>query len=189
MSNANCNGNADREGRSRTRVATPEDAAGIARVHLESWETTYRGILPDAVLDARNYQLLLDRWTRMLLNMESDVGCFVAEVDDAVVGFASGGPERSGDHEYDGELYGIYLLRDQQGRGIGRALALAVAEHLFQRGKHAMLVWVLSDNPSRAFYERLGAVPVRTEIVMFGEVGYEETAYGWPDVRALLTDF
>lgn len=188
MSNANCNGNAGREDRSRIRVARPEDAAGIARVHLESWEITYRGILPDAVLDARNHQLLLNRWTRMLLDMKSDVRYFVAELDDAVVGFASGGPERSGDAAYDGELYGIYLLPDQQRRGVGRALALAVAQHLFQCGKHAMLVWVLSDNPSRAFYERLGGIPVRTTLAVFGDVEYEETGYGWPDIRTLLAD-
>lgn len=78
------------------------------------------------------------------------------------------------------------MLRDQQGRGAGSALALAVAAHLFQHGKHSMLVWVLRDNPSRAFYERLGGVPVRTTAAMFGDVAYEETGYGWPDIRALL---
>ena len=32
------------------REATPADAIGIARAHTESWQTSYRGILPDTVL-------------------------------------------------------------------------------------------------------------------------------------------
>jgi hypothetical protein len=29
-----------------------EDVTGIARVHARTWQTTYRGILPDDYLDA-----------------------------------------------------------------------------------------------------------------------------------------
>jgi GNAT superfamily N-acetyltransferase len=186
MSNENCNGKVSRGGQARVRAATPEDASGIAHVHLESWETTYRGILPDAVLDARSYETLFERWTRTLLDMKPDVGVFVAEAGGEIVGFASGGPVRSDEPDYDGELYGIYLLQDHQSRGIGCALTRVVAAHLLRHGKHSMLVWVLSDNRSRAFYERLGGVPVRTALVLFGDVEYEETAYGWPDIRTLL---
>jgi hypothetical protein len=34
------------------RRAEPRDAAGIAHVHVASWRTTYRGIVPDSYLDA-----------------------------------------------------------------------------------------------------------------------------------------
>ena len=33
------------------REATLDDASGIARAHTDSWQTSYRGILPDTVLD------------------------------------------------------------------------------------------------------------------------------------------
>ena len=32
------------------RAAVAEDAAPIARVHVESWRSTYAGILPDEIL-------------------------------------------------------------------------------------------------------------------------------------------
>ena len=34
------------------RAATSGDAPGIARVQVLTWQQTYRGILPDAFLDA-----------------------------------------------------------------------------------------------------------------------------------------
>ncbi|HEX7041129.1 MAG TPA: hypothetical protein VF202_13505 [Trueperaceae bacterium] len=34
------------------RAAKPEDALAIGRVHVDPWRTTYRGLLPDAVLAA-----------------------------------------------------------------------------------------------------------------------------------------
>ena len=33
------------------RRATPEDAAGVAGVHVRSWQVAYRGLLPDDYLD------------------------------------------------------------------------------------------------------------------------------------------
>jgi len=38
------------------RRATPSDLAGMARVHVETWKTSYRGIVPDAHLDALTYE-------------------------------------------------------------------------------------------------------------------------------------
>ena len=32
------------------RLARVEDAPGITRVHINSWRTTYKGIVPDKVL-------------------------------------------------------------------------------------------------------------------------------------------
>ncbi|GAA4160539.1 hypothetical protein GCM10022286_16670 [Gryllotalpicola daejeonensis] len=37
------------------RTATLEDAAGMARVHVRSWQETYRGLESDEVLDAPDF--------------------------------------------------------------------------------------------------------------------------------------
>ena len=34
----------------RIRRATPEDAATLAKVHVDSWQVAYQGIVPDAFL-------------------------------------------------------------------------------------------------------------------------------------------
>jgi GNAT superfamily N-acetyltransferase len=96
-----------------------------------------------------------------------------------VVGFASGGAERSGYPIYTAELYAIYLLASDQGYGIGRHLGISVVNRLMQDG----LTAVLAENPSRRFYERLGGRPVYEKTVMTGGVPLLEIGYGWQDVQ------
>src|SRR5918998_4172552 len=48
------------------REARPADAAGIARVHVDTWRTTYRGIVPDDHLDALSYEARERFWAGAL---------------------------------------------------------------------------------------------------------------------------
>lgn len=48
-----------------------------------------------------------------------------------------------------------------------------------------MLVWVLGDNPSRAFYETLGGRFLGEKDIEIGGVRLEEVAYGWTDIGRL----
>jgi hypothetical protein len=45
-----------------------------------------------------------------------------------------------------------------------------------------MLVRVLSANPARLFYERLGARSLGIDSVMIGGQEIEETVYGWSNI-------
>jgi len=93
------------------RAARVEDAAAIARVHVASTRTTYGGIYPEEALQLS----VEDRertWRERLANAGSRsillVGC---DARGEIVGFASGGEERTGRLGCDGELYAIYLLQ------------------------------------------------------------------------------
>ena len=44
------------------RTPEPTDAAAMARVHVDTWSETYRGIMPDELLDDPD---LIDRRQRM----------------------------------------------------------------------------------------------------------------------------
>jgi ribosomal protein S18 acetylase RimI-like enzyme len=174
----------------RIRAATGADAAGIARVHVDSWRTTYRGLLPDAFLAELTYEARERTWRGILNAAGSREHTFVAErPPGAMLGFASGGPERTGDPAYQGELYAIYVLQPYQGQGLGRLLMRVVATALAEEGLRAMLLWVLADNhPARRFYEALGGRPVREIVDDFGGKPRLEIAYGWLDTSALLAD-
>jgi GNAT superfamily N-acetyltransferase len=165
------------------RAATFDDVPGIARVHVASWRTTYRGIVPDAVLENLTPEGREPIWRR-IVGDESQTP-FVALEGDEIVGFASGGPERSNDPAFTAELYAIYLLETHQRRGLGRELVKAVVDAFKTRGHAAMLVWVLRDNPSRAFYESLGGTFLREQDIEIGGATLKEVAYGWTDIRAL----
>ena len=170
----------------RIREASEEDAVAIARIHVDSWRTTYPGIVPDDILAGLSYERREDAWRATLSNPDTQEAVFVAEeVGGQIVGFASGGLERSGDPVYKGELYAIYLLQEYQGQGLGRELILTVVKRLLQEGFRSMLVWVLRENPSRGFYEKLGGQYVREQLIDIGDAQLVEVAYGWPDIRAL----
>jgi ribosomal protein S18 acetylase RimI-like enzyme len=167
------------------RPADIEDATAIARVHVESWRTTYRGLLPDEFLNSLNVPRYTERWLRSL--GDDAMRVYVAEDEHEVVAFASGGRERAGEGTYAGELYAIYVLEKAQRQGHGRTLVRAVTGGLREMGLADMIVWVLRDNsPARAFYESLGGTYVRTQPVTIGSVVLPEVAYGWrslEDVR------
>lgn len=76
------------------RMATVNDAAAIARVHVDSWRTTYAGIVPDDFLAGLSYASREQRWRELLSGVSV---AWVAEADGAVVGFAAGGANREPD--------------------------------------------------------------------------------------------
>jgi GNAT superfamily N-acetyltransferase len=169
------------------REARPEDAPAIAHVHVESWRTTYHGIVAADYLAGLSIEERQTRWAEMLRHPARDACSFIAEdPSGAVIGFASGGPARDAALGYEGDLYAIYLLDVWQGQGIGRQLAAAVAERLAGSGLRSLLVWVLADNPARGFYETLGGQKVVEREVQIGGQSLAEVGYGWTDINVLL---
>jgi hypothetical protein len=77
------------------RNATIDDAHDISRVRIETWRTTYRGIVPDQVLDQMNIEEEAERRRGWLEKPMPKVETFVAEAEgEGVVGFAMVGPAR-----------------------------------------------------------------------------------------------
>ena len=166
------------------RPAAIDDAAAIARVHVASWRTTYRGLLPDDFLASLGEEPYTERWTRVIGDGSSRV--FVVDENGDVVGFASCGRERAGEAGFAGELYAIYVLDRAQRQGHGRELVRAVAGALREMRLEDMIVWVLRDNtPARHFYERLGGVYVRSQPITIGAATLEEVSYGWRSLDAI----
>ncbi|MGM0836330.1 MAG: N-acetyltransferase family protein [Bacillota bacterium] len=163
----------------KIRLAKKGDEASIAKVHVDSWKTTYRGIVDDSYLESLTYDNRQKMWERAI-EAGYEKGClFVAEVDGDIVGFASAGPERTKKYEVDGELYAIYILQNYQKKGIGKALFSKVREFIIEKGNKSMLLWVLTDNPSRSFYLSLHPEEIDTEHIQIGDQVYEEIAYAW----------
>lgn len=109
----------------------------------------------------------------------------VAETGGRIIGFANYGREQEGDLNYQGELFAIYILKEFQGRGVGQNLVREAVAGLLALDISSMLVWVLSGNPSRRFYEQLGGKILREKSIQIGESTLLEGAYGWRDIRSL----
>lgn len=164
------------------RTAVEQDSGAISHVHVESWRTTYAGIVPNeylAGLDESERAVLWRDW------LTRDVRVFVAELDGEIVGFVGGGALREPLQDYDAELFAIYLLKQAQRRGIGAALLKTLAESLNAKGFKSMAAWVLEGNSSSHFYERSGAVRLLSKEIEVGSAMLPVVAYGWPNLEAV----
>ncbi len=161
------------------RNAHVQDVQSIARVHVDCWRTTYKEILPEEYLLSLSYKEREELWEVVIPRG----GVFVAEVSGEVVGFASAGKERSGKYkDYEGELYAIYILEAHQKNGVGKALVKEIIHDLKEQDIHSMLVWVIEDNPSCAFYQSLGGTLVDKVQDKIGGIDVHEVLYGWKDI-------
>jgi GNAT superfamily N-acetyltransferase len=158
------------------------DAGEIAHVHVESWRSTYAGILPDKYLAGLD-ETLRERLWREWLGGETFVR--VAEKDGVVVGFAHGGAIREEVEGCDAQLYAIYLLKEAQGMGAGTGLLRAIVAELTDRNFKSLAVWVLERNRSRGFYEKTGARLATSKVIEIGGMKLMEVAYRWNDIGAL----
>ncbi|WP_377891176.1 GNAT family N-acetyltransferase [Alkalihalobacillus sp. R86527] len=169
----------------KIRKAVVEDSTDIARVHVNSWRTTYQGIVPSLFLDSLDMKVREARWKK---GLEAGNSIFVAVNDkNEIVGFANGGKNRSEDLPYDGELYAIYLLESAHRKGAGKKLLCNVAQELKNDGCHSMLVWVLNGNPADQFYLHFNPTVVTEKDISIGGEILLETAYGWSEIDDILT--
>jgi len=169
------------------RQAGFDDAAAIARVHVDTWRTTYAGILSADYLAGLSYAEREQMWRDELSQGDRREFTYIVEGGDAnILGFATGGPERAGDPFYRGELQAIDLVEAHQRQGTGGRIVRTVAERLNRQGFTTMLVWVLAKRSSRLFYEKLGGTFVKSQTVEIGGRELEEVACGWKSLHPLL---
>ena len=79
------------------RRAMPADAAGIARVQVATWRSTYRGLIPDAYLDAMEEEPRARWWQDVIARDAGDDGSSFVVVAVDGDGVPPGGGAGEGD--------------------------------------------------------------------------------------------
>lgn len=165
------------------RPARAGDARAIAEVLVASWRDSYRGILPDAVLDRLD---VVERTRSREAILRTTDGLQLVAVDTTygdVVGFCDAGPARR-PGAWQGEIYAIYLARHAKRYGLGSRMFEDVMAWLHRTGVRSMIVWVLEHNvAARRFYEAMGGRagprwPSRVDGFAVTELGYV-----WEELR------
>lgn len=166
------------------RAATSADADAIAQVHYAAWNESYRGLLPDELIDARTLETRRRQWHDLL--DRDDRITVVADTQDGVLGFSSAlvlAPPVDGFCAY---LQTLYLVSAAKRQGVGSALLGAVATSLSQRSCTNLVLRVVRENLSaRRFYERLGAHPVPQGISVDAGI-FDDVVYAFDDIGALI---
>ncbi len=143
-----------------SRPARPDDADAVARIHVRTWRSAYRGLLPDEYLDSLRAEERARRYTFGSVDPRQPATIVAVDDDGAILGFATTAPARDADRAGAGELAALHVDPDAWGRGIGRALVVAARAQLVEQGFDAAILWVLVGNArAQGFYHADGWLP------------------------------
>jgi len=139
------------------RIATAADAWAIARVHVLAWQTGYRGLVNDSVLDNLSIERRAAFWESVLSRALPNQRTFVADFSGDVRGFVTGGRCRDEDSRTSGELQAIHVLPQQWDTGMGSALHDACINALRADSFPDATLWVVEGNDrALRFYAKRG---------------------------------
>lgn len=154
------------------REATIDDIPEVAKLHLESWNRTYKGMIDQDYLD--NMKNNLDKRIERMKNEFSLRKMIVAVIDDEIVAFSEFTltNEFSNQLDIDCELCGLYVKNEYVGRGVGTVVFNYVVDIFKKNNKNKMGLWCLKDNINAInFYENKGGKKTSTKT--FGLAGKE----------------
>ena len=63
------------------RLATIEDVAGIIKVSINTWRTTYRDIFPSELLNNLSYEDSEAKWRQRFIDPERNIFFYIAETN------------------------------------------------------------------------------------------------------------
>lgn len=171
----------------RYEEATLEDAYGIEYVSSHSWKETYSGIIDDKFLDDRiaNIENRVERTKNYLQEFRKthDGNYIVAKDDDKVIGFVTYHEDEHNDNGYIGALY---LLKEYQGQGIGKELFKIAVIGLIEMGYSKMKLECLVGNNTINFYKKYLAEEVAKSEYEIDGKKYDTVMLEFNDLESTL---
>ena len=138
----------------KIRPAIKEEAESLANINVLGWKTTYRGLIPDTLLDGLSVTpKRIENFTNAISNC---LIFLVAENESGIIGYLNGGKPRIKDFPYPYEIYGFYIHPDFQRKGIGTALINAFKEKI--KGKSFCVCLLKGNKKALDFYQKMGGV-------------------------------
>jgi GNAT superfamily N-acetyltransferase len=140
----------------KTREATTSDALAIAEVHVASWQTAYKHLLPAEWLASMSIVDRRAKWEEIIYLRQSEV--LVAVHNGKVIGFAFSGPSRDHDAALNThELFALYVHPDAWSGRYGWSLWQSVRQSAERQDAQRCTLWAIVGNDRGVkFYERVG---------------------------------
>lgn len=161
------------------------EADVMAALHVQCWREAYRGIVPNAILDAADAEKRATMWRSVPVVPDRFVtACFEGELP---IGFVIASPNaKRAVPEADGAVLAIYVLARCQRHGIGRNLLKQAASWWLARGGQSLEVQVLADNRrAHAFYVAMGGRLAGTGTSLWDEHPLPDTYFVFENLEAL----
>lgn len=134
------------------RIAGSKDISAIHLLAHKIWPVSYHGILPEEQI-----ALMLDKmYSHESLRSQMDEGIIflIVELEDRPIAFAS---YSLSDHKQSiYKIHKLYLLPEEQGKGIGALLTNFIKDDVLARGAKVLELNVNRNNPAFYFYKKYG---------------------------------
>ena len=141
----------------KIRRAVNGDAEAVGRIHVESWNVAYRGIMPDDVIAKTDLAYRTAFWKERIADAEWPV--LLIEEKGKALAFCQMIPTKDSDDDPKrvGHITSLHVLPQLRGHGYGRILMGHVLDEFRRRGFAEVTLWVLERNrAARLFYEKHG---------------------------------
>ena len=157
------------------RTMEIEDAEAVTDILIDSWQTSYRGIVSNEYLDNMDKGILADRRRKQYRDY------IVAVSEGRIVGYCWYVNDNSFTKdisEIDSEVIALYVDPKLKRQGLGRRMLSYVIDDLKKQGRKNMIIWCLKENyPSRKFYEKMGGMIIGEHMTNIGYKDYEEVGF------------
>ena len=170
------------------RKGNVSDAKGVSEVTSYTWVTTYKGLLPDEILDER-VKTIDERAIKIARSIEEKDNLYVAVDDNKVVGIVTYGKSRNEKYKDSGEIYSIYVLDNYQGFGLGKKLFLTGIKELINMGYDSLILNVLDGNDTINFYKKFGGIKIGEKEEFLGNVKIKENILLFNELNKIYSDF
>lgn len=135
----------------------PEEAALLSEMRRKVWESTYRGIYPDKLIDEFDYEFHNSKNLFMINSEEFSVYFIFAENE--IAGYLIL------QHKKPLYVQSLYLLPEFQRKGIGRKTFEFIRENCRKEGTKKFYLGCHPENKNAlAFYEKMGGAITEKDV-------------------------
>lgn len=141
------------------RLANRNEAKELSYLKKAIWETTYRGIYPDEVIDNYDYKKREEKFMYLISDDNQEV--YVCEIDGKIIGYMVIGEPLHGKLEgYELTINDLGIDKQYRGMGIGKSF-LNIAK---SKNKKLFNCCNYYNENARKFYEKNNGVIVKKEM-------------------------
>lgn len=160
------------------RKAKADDSERITRIHINTWKTTYKDFFPEEVFinQDKNFQQRNIN-IKQAIEQDDEFHYLVYEENEKILGFACYGKGRGEEFLNDGEVYSLYIEKENQKKGIGKKLVKECFNMLKNMGYKIVIIRCLQGNPSENFYSVLGGIVIAEEKGQVGNTNIVENVF------------
>lgn len=140
----------------QAKRATAAQAEILGRIHAESWQAAYRGIVPETEIRKFSPEWRAKVWSEFLPECRQE--CYLFFCGEQPYGLAIlARSHEQGAAEDEGEVYAFYTHPSVWGTPAVKRAFLFCLQRLKDMGHKTAIIWVLAENQrARRFYEKHG---------------------------------